>query len=1089
MDLNLKMKQITFRSVFIHMMLGTCMVLLSGQIFAGQELSSSAYQSRTVRGIVTDDSGDPLPGVNVVIKGTTTGVTTGADGSYSITVSDNAVLMFSFLGYLKYEIPVGIQTEINLTMVEDAQQIKEVVVVGYGTQSVKKVTTAITKLDTEVLKYVPYTNVASSLQGNIPGLRVLNLSGEPGAAPRVILRGGASIANPAGAAPLYIVDGVMRGIGDIPGADIESVQVLKDAASTAIYGARASNGVVIVTTKKGKPGKFNINYSYGITTQKAQRLVEYVDAREYIYQARWSLDEATRVKPERAAQALDRLNGPYSHGIGNDLTKNTAHTTQYLQDDPAKDNYNAHKLQEGWESMIDPVDPSKTIIFKETNFRDLTFQRATLQSHNISASGGNERFNFYSSLGYFQGQGITISSDYQRYNFITNASAKITDRLKVDAGIMYSETRSNNSIRAYDAAFYRSTGLPATTKYEFEDGTLAPGVSQTHGNPHYYLTGPGALKRNNVAENLTAHIAVRWDILPGLYFEPQLSTAKAWSKSNSFQPAFWNGVSTYVDTRESSSALYSNSVYQADAVFTYAKSILHHSLEAKAGYAYYYRYSTNYSITGQGAATDHILTPNASTSYTSVSGNETGMALSGFFGRLNYDYDAKYLLSFNLRYDGSSTFGSSKRYGFFPGVSVGWNLDRESFWNNLFPDYLFELKLRGSYGITGNIGSLGDYQWQGVYGASRYAGQSAITVAELPNSSLHWEQSKTLDLGFDANLWRRRISLSFDYFKRTTEYLLTTLTLPYSTGFGSIYTNFGTLLNKGVEMAVSVSVLPEVSKLRWEIALNAAYVDTKILKLPNNGIEKNRQGGTRVYDTKTKDYIWIECLQEGGRIGDMKSLHQLGVYATDADAVGAPRQMVGGNSLTDKSKVGGDVIWEDKNGDGEITMEDYQYAGNAYPDWTGGFSTSLRYMGFTFVARFDYTLGHTIENYAKSFADGQLQGDVMPTKDYISKMWKKQGDITDTPRYWWGNMMGNADASSRYFEKGDFLCLREVSLNYTLPASLASRLRVQDISLTVSGSNLYYFTHYKGVVPEVGGRDLGVYPIPRNINFGINVTF
>jgi TonB-linked SusC/RagA family outer membrane protein len=1044
------------------------------------------YAQHNVSGIANDQTGEPLPGVNISVKGTTRGVISDVEGKYTLSVpGGNTVLVFSYVGYQTQEIAIGNRSVVNVSMRENVQEIEEIVVVGYGTQSIKKITAAISKLDHSVLENIPYTNVTSALQGTIPGLRVQTTSGMPGAAPRVIMRGGTSISSPNSSAPLYIVDGLIKGnMSDIFSDDIESIQVLKDAASTAIYGARGSNGIVIVTTKKGKPGKFSLNYSYSVSSSEEQRLMKYSSARDYIYYSRWALDEGRKLKPEMATSYSARLTGAYGYGTGNDLTSRTAFTTMYKTPD------NEYKLNEGWEEMIDPVDPSKIIIFKDTDFQKLTYQQAITHKHHVSASGGDERFEFNSSLGYIQGEGITISSDYQRFNFLLNASAKITKNLKINSGLLYA-LRVQHTVPLSNAnTFYRNVSLPSSAKYTFEDGSLSPGVSSSVGNPHYYLTGPGAPVGKQGVEITHLYTGGKWDIIPGLSFEPQLTAYKGLTYTSSFQPAYLSGTATTTNTRVASESQPRTTIYQIDAVLTYIKSLTSgHNIEAKAGYSYSYRQNTSFSVSARDAVTDNIPTINASSTYTSASTTESNQVLSGWFGRINYDYKTRYLLSLNARYDGASNFGSQSRYGFFPGVSIGWNVDNESFWQDFLPRNFMELKLRSSYGVNGNLGSLGDYQAQGSYNVSSvFAGVSAITVGDLPNQNLKWEESKTFDLGFDATLFERRLSIIFDYYDRITDNLLTTLTLPYSTGFASIYTNFGSLQNKGYEIGAAVNILPHASKIRWEIAANAAYVKTTILKLPDNGIENNRQGGVQIYDPATGQLIWRGGLQEGGRIGDMFSIRALGVYTSDEDAAKAPIQEYQ-NSRRDKTKFGGDVIWEDRDGDGKITSVDQDYMGNQYPEWTGGFSTILRYGGFSLSARFDYTLGHTIYNYAKAFADGALQGDLMPTQDFLDKSWKKQGDITDTPRYWWQNMQGNITYSSSYLEKGDFLCFREASFSYTLPSSLLHKLPVKNVRFHLTGNNLYYFTGYTGVIPEEGGQDNGHYPIPRTYTLGLNVTF
>jgi TonB-linked SusC/RagA family outer membrane protein len=1042
--------------------------------------NSYAQTSRQITGKVTDDRNEGLPGVNIQIKGTTTGSSTQANGEYKLSVPENASLIFSFIGYQSQEIPVGKSSAINVRLKADIAVLNEVVVTGYGTQSRETLTTSIAKLDTKVLENASYTNVSAALQGAIAGLRVQTTSGEPGAASRIILRGGTSINNPNGAAPLYIVDGIIReaGLTDLNSNDIESIQVLKDAGATAIYGARGSNGVILVTTKSGKAGKTVITYSYGLTSSHPGRTTEYASARDYIKYNRLGT-VAGAVKNAALAARNQQANAT---GTGNDLTTNTAYTTMYLTA------ANEYKLKEGWESMPDPLDETKTIIFKETKYGDLMYQNSLMHQHNISASGGSEKASFNAALGYMNGSGTVISTDYKRLNFNLNGNLKLYDNLSVYARVLYSN-RTSNPVASYSNSFYRFPSLPGTAKYQFEDGTMAPGQSRSLGNPDYFLKGPYAPKGNNNVQNTTMALGGRWEILKDLTFEPQLSILNQSADSYTFQPAaLLNGVGAVVTTRAASSAYNKTMQYQAEGVLTYSKSISDHNIEAKAGISYYSRNILTQAASGEGAATDNVPTLNAAATPTVVSGTVSDFRMIGLFSRVNYDYKQKYLLSLNFRYDGASNLGGKNRFGSFPGVSAGWNLHKEEFWKTLLPENLLDLKLRASYGINGNISGLSDFQALGNYAVgTRYSGSAAVIASVLPNADLKWEKSKTIDIGFDAGLFKKRISILFDVFSRTTSDLLTTVSLPISSGYTSVFTNLGTLDNKGIEAAINFRMLPGSSPIQWDLSFNASKVTNKIAKLPNNGVARNRIGGVYVWDPSTGAYDWLGGLQEGGRIGDMYAFKLTGVYATDdAAAKGPVDQLV---NTTNKTKYGGDAIWQDVDGNNIIDTRDQVYVGNPYPKWTGGFSSSLNYKGLGFYVRMDYSTGATIYNYPAVFADGQLQGDALPTQKYINNMWKKPGDITMTPRYIWQNQLGNIRPNDTYYEKASFLAIREVSFTYNLPKTITDKLRLANIRLNLTGSNLHYFTTYSGQNPDDGGQDNGHFPVPVNLSFGAQITF
>lgn len=1069
--------------------------------------SAGALAQTTVTGAIKDAQGGALPGVTIAEKAGKATSTSDGLGKYSITVSNaNSVLVFTHTGYQLQEIAIGGKTVIDITLADSASRLGEVIVVGYGRQSREKLTTAVSKLDDKTLENIPYTSVLSAVQGSIPGVRVQSWTGQPGVSPRVIVRGGTTINNPNGAAPLYIVDGVIRtNLDDMAADDIESLQVLKDAAATSIYGARASNGVVLVTTRSGKSGPARVTYSYDLSIADAgSQLREYVDGGDYIrYNRQAALWTGVSLP---ASTTTTRLNAATGFGTGNDLTKNTAFTTQYLTPQ------NQYKLNEGWKSIADPADPTKTIIYKETDYQKLTFQKAISHNHYVSVSGGSDKARFNAGVGYLRGEGIALSSDYNRLTMNLNSSLQVRNNVRIDGRVLYANTDYhlvNGDPQAQFSTlantFARSASLPATAKYQFEDGTIAPGQSNSAGNPDYYQKGPYAPQAKNTDQKLTLVLAGKWDILPGLSFDPQVSSYQEQSFSRVFQPAFLANVTTLNTTRSATQAYSNSRVWQADAVFTYLKAYGAHNLEAKAGYSYYGRKSYSVSATGDGATTDLIPTLNAVATPRTTTGQEGQFVTEGLFARINYDYNSRYLLSLTARYDGASNLGAEHRTGFFPGVSAGWNLHRESFWHTM-PKALSSLKLRASYGENGNIQNLSEFGWQGSYNVgARYNGESAITPGAIPNPDVQWEQTRVFDAGLDLGLLRNRLSVTFDYFDRVTDHLITAVSLPTSSGFSSIQTNNGSLGNKGLELDLNVQVFAPTAPFQWSVNFNASRVKSKVLRLPANGVDGNRIGGVNIWDPASKSYVWRPgftagapfgnpaSFMEGYAIGDMYAYKQTGVYPTDEAAAKAPVDMSVPvdqvNPANGRKKYGGDVEWLDSDGNGIIDSRDMVYVGNMFPKWTGGFSNYFNYKNFNLNIRTDFTLGHTIYNYAKVFADGQLQGDLAPTKDYIDKSWKKQGDITDAPRYLFQNSQGNISRNSTYYEKGDFLCLREVTFGYTLPAGLLRKAKLTRLQFHVTGSNLYYFTKFRGPVPEDGGSDNGRYPVPRTLTIGANLIF
>ena len=544
---------------------------------------------------------------------------------------------------------------------------------------------------------------------------------------------------------------------------------------------------------------------------------------------------------------------------------------------------------------------------------------------------------------------------------------------------------------------------------------------------------------------------------------------------------------TYNDSREATGSYNKTMQGQMDLVLGYQKLFAEsHNLDVKAGFSYFGREKSTLEAKGSGAATDLIPTLNASAIAKSVKGDESDQVIAGFFARVNYDYKDRYLVSLSARYDGASNLGDDHKWGFFPGISVGWNVHNEKFWTPL--QNIVSLKLRASYGVTGNISGLSDFQARGEYSVGNiYDGTSAILNSVIPNPDLMWEQSKTFDIGADIGLLNNRIGILFDYYRRVTDNLITSLSLPPSTGFASIYTNLGRLENKGIELEVNAAVLPAWSGLQWNVAMTATHTKHKILRLPENGAENNRIGGEYVWVPSKKDYAWMGGLQEGGRVGDIYGHVLEGVYATDEEAQNDPvvNTLIPGN---DKTKYGGYAKFRDVDGNGQIDSKDKVYLGNFYPTWNGGFTNSFSFRGLTFSVRFDYTLGHKIYNYATRFMDNNSQGDGNLTKNMAKNSWKQQGDQASMPCYIWNQSYNLPVNCNIYVEKGDFLCLREMTLAYELPKRLLRKIGLAGVRVHVTGNNLHYFTDFKGLNPEEVRQDNGRYPIPRNIITGISIT-
>ncbi len=553
-----------------------------------------------------------------------------------------------------------------------------------------------------------------------------------------------------------------------------------------------------------------------------------------------------------------------------------------------------------------------------------------------------------------------------------------------------------------------------------------------------------------------------------------------------FRKSYYDGQ-TYNNERSASSNFYKTTQPQVDAVLSYNKDVKMHHFDVKAGFSYFKTNTFSISASGRKAATDLISTLNASAVPVSVSGSESDQVLIGTFGRINYDFNQKYLLSMNLRYDGASNLGENNKWGLFPGISVGWNVNKEQFWGKLLPKDLLHLKLRGSYGVNGNISGLGRYDSQGIYSVgSPYGGVATMLNTGLSNQNLKWERSKTLNFGMDIGIFNKRVNLLVDIYRRVTDNLLSSMALPPSSGFGSIVTNLSSLENKGFDLELSARLLPNTSAFQWDVSFNTANVKSKILKLPNNGVKNNRIGGEFLWDSKKGDYTWQGGLQEGGRIGDIFAYKQVSIYRTDAEAAAGPMDML--VPRTDKTKHGGDVNWLDADKNGIIDSRDRVYVGNPYPNFYGGFTNSFTYKNINLSMRMDYMTGHTIQNDARLYFVGNAIG-ISPMTTDLLRSWQKPGDVTDIPKFYWNDQVSQNifRGNSEFYDKADFLALRELTLSYNLPMRLFKN-KIQGLSVHASGYNLHYFTRVKGDNAELGGTDAGRYPMPRTFVFGLKVT-
>lgn len=1091
-----KSKHMKTKNRSIYMILNLFLLLGSASLFA---------QQMDIIGTITDGSGQPLPGANVLVKGTTTGTQSDFDGNYAIRAQTGDVLIFSYLGFTPQNVIVGTESTINVTLSEDAALLDEVVVTGYGSQTRATLTTSVSKLDTQVLESSTRSNAATALQGSIAGLRVTNTTGQPGATPQIVLRGGTNFDGTG--SPLILVDGIPSSFYALNSDDIESIEVLKDAAATAIYGARSANGVILVTTKSGKIGKSSINYRYKYSMNEERNDQKYIGAADFINYNRQSIAwyrEAIN-NPGSFSAFLDGAN---SMGTGGNTT-DSPFTTQLLTSD------NQYLLnQPGWNSIPDVLNPSQEILFyNNTTVGDRIYQDSASKDHYLSFDGGNEKGTYYLGLGLLDNDGLILGSGFKRYSGKFSGSYRISDKIKVNSNILYSHSNLSLSPLGSDNTVFRRFQSQAPTSRTYDnnpDGSFsdqyAVGQNQGFGNPLYYQD---KFVRKNLEQRLSASVGLDWNLIDHLKLSVNGSHFAINNHDENFNKAYRTGSTSgpLRTGREASIGLERTLRNQLTGTLNYSNNFGPHNINALVGAEYY---KDNYYTTAAGtrnSPTDLIQTLNAGAEADGIpSSFETEYVITSAFGRLLYDYNNTYLFGFTFRNDGSSRLGNNK-FDFFPGVSFGWNLHNERFFvNSKIAKTITRLKPRLSYGVNGNQDVLSNYGVFGAYGSQGvYNGQTGYANSGLPTLDLQWEKSTTFNAGLDISFFNDRLSLITDLYSRDIKDKLANLTLPFYTGFSSILTNNGTIRNKGFELQLNGDIIRN-EDLTWNLGATITSNRNYVQKLPENANDLNRQAGQLIWNSQTGEEEWVGGLQEGQRVGNdlVIAYEQESIYANQAEA-NADSNIQDDFLPGDKNvHFPGDVKWKDQNNDGIINSLDRKVIGRTTPDFLGGLTTSLRYKNFNLFVKTDFATGHLVWNHIRNKGYAQTQGNLnQPTE--VLDSWTPNNTDTDWPRFvfvngtknvWRGNEGASSGDSnsllnagnSQFWEKGDYLALREVTLSYNIPTEYFNN-KIERLNLFVTGSNLHYFKSYTGETPEVGGVQYGAFPLPKTITIGLNLTF
>lgn len=986
-------------------------LLLGLMLFLGSAVAFA--QSRVITGTVTSTEDNlGVPGATVLVKGTTIGTATDLDGNYSINVpAGSNVLVFTFVGLRPQEVTIGNQTTINVALEPDVQALSEFVITSYGDQSKREITGAIASVKGEIFQDLPMQSFDRAMQGRIAGVQVTSTSGQPGGTLNVRIRGVGSIN--AGNDPLYIVDGVQVANGGLSGQgsqnalasinpnDIESIEVLKDAAAASIYGAQAANGVVLITTKKGSKGatKTRVSVQEGIVQPLG--LYDIMDARQL-----------STIKRDAFINAgLNPASAAATYG--------------------------------------NPEDPN----LQSYDWLDALYRDARLSVYDLSVSGGDEKTTFFLSGSYTNQEGQIIKSDYQRATGRLNITHRPSKKFTVSANLSLAFQETNGTIDRgnfvngpFVAGFSARPNVPIYN----EDGTFAPYPSN-HLFGYNIVQGVNEELRSGKTVQTVSNLQLNYQIAPWLswtsYFGLDFSDNADINNRPSTIPVFssYGGASVFTSRR--------NNNFNTNHNFNFNKKFNDiHTVSGILGFEYKGAQSDLQTATGRGFPNPTLIYLNNAATPFSVGSSFTEYKRAGVFGQVKYDYDDRYTADFTLRRDGHSRFGEQNRWGTFGAASVGWRLSSESFLQDV--SWLDNLRFRASYGITGNS-DIANFASRSLVGSGgQYIGSGALTLSQLGNDLLTWEESETINIGLDWTLFNGRIIGTVDFWRKNSQALLFSTPLPTDSGFGSITRNTGEVRNQGIDFDLqTVNIV--AGKFQWSTAFNITFLQNELLSL----------------------YDGLDRIGNGLIVGRPISFYYLNTYLGINPANG--RQM-----------------FDDLNGGytyvaGESTLS---YIGSALPKSYGGLSNTLTYGPLSLEVFFQYQLGNLAFNQdLYNLANwGSGTGNLLVEQlDY----WKEPGDIKTVGRpYEGGQAPGTSNintASTRLLSDGSYVRLKQVTLNYTLPNTAASKIGMQSASLFVQGLNLATFTKYNGIDPEANslGTTFGSYPNAKQFTAGINLNF
>ncbi len=1013
---------------------------LSLVFFALLLITGNAYSQILVKGNITDENGEPLIGATVAVKGTTTGTTVDVTGAFSLEVpSEESSLVISFIGYNTKTVKVGDQENFDIQLELNIEELAEVVVIGYGTVKKSDLTGSIGSVDVEQLQKFATVDVNRTIQGKVAGVQVTTNSGAPGSGTSVRVRGVGSFSN---ADPLYVVDGFLTGdISNIAPNDIESMEVLKDASATAIYGSRGSNGVIIITTKQGTKRGVTVDLNTYVGTQQAWKTIDMLDA------------------PTYAQAYLESVGGRISAISESDLRS---------------------WIQEGGSGAI-----------SGTNWQDEVLQNALVQSYDVSARGGFNKLRYKLSAAYFNQEGIVVNTFSDRTQANLNLAYDLSESLTITGDVKYSV----NDWTSYDQGTYSSvlgTALrkdpinpvrdPITGHWDRTGLTDIPNPARLAYQQQYKLNEsvriqPSLSVRLKLMEGLTLNSSVNWDDREIVF--DNLTPANTTVQSKVLDA---NGIPSVNPNESLINQLYLKDlntlrVFQNTNTLNYEKNINDHSINAMVGLESYQE-KTSFNR-------DQLFTD----SMNNIQYSESAFNLLSYFARAVYSYNDRYLVTATLRRDGSSKFPKDGRWGTFPSFSVGWNVDREKF----FPtsDFITGLKFRAGWGSVGNQSAIAPFRFYSTlspdwnYSFNNQTPSEGFAATFLPASTITWEQSVMTNVGVDLYLLENMLSITAEYYIKDTEDLLVdaqNVPSPVFAGALAPASNAASMQNKGFELTLDYKQL--FDDFSFNVGGNISFINNEVTSLG---------AGERIEGAGYEAKIGMPMTRTivGGEFASFYGLQTLGVFQD--------QQEIDNHGVQPLASPG-DIIYNDVDGNGAITPEDAVLIGSALPDFTYGFYLNAAYKGFDLSVSFTGSQGNDIANIFAFYSAGSsaLEGNL--TQDRWDNRWTGPGSTNSNPRVSNAATAANNDLfSDRYIEDGSFLRLRNMQLGYTIPSWIYSKLGINNLRVYLSADNLLTFTNYSGFDPEVGlafngdpfgnGVDLGNYPQSRTIIFGLNVKF